>query len=71
MSCHRIIYTGIRKIRAHFGSYLLLGLELLIAADILKTVVEPSYQELITLAGIVVLRTILAVFLNRELKELN
>ncbi|MEN9918558.1 MAG: hypothetical protein RL662_994 [Bacteroidota bacterium] len=64
-------HQGIRKIRANFGSYLLLGLELLIAADIIKTVVEPSYEELIVLAGVVVLRTILSVFLNREIKELE
>lgn len=64
-------YSGIRKIRANFGSYLLLGLELLIGADILKTVVEPTYQELIILGGIVLLRTILSVFLNREIKELE
>lgn len=62
---------GIRKIRANFGSYLLFGLELLIAADIIKTIVEPSYEELIVLAGIVLLRTILSVFLNREIKELE
>lgn len=64
-------HAGIRKIRADFGGYLLMGLELLIGADILQSVVEPSYQELITLGGIVVLRTILSVFLNKEVKELG
>lgn len=63
--------NGIRHIRANFGGYLLLGLELLIGADILRTVVEPSYEELIILGGTVILRTILSVFLNREIKELE
>lgn len=63
--------SGIRQIRADFGGYLLLGLELLIGADIIKTIVEPTYQELIILAGIVVLRTILSVFLNKEIKDLE
>ena len=63
--------TGIRQIRANFGGYLMLCLELLIGADILKTVVEPSYDELLVLGGIVVLRTVLSVFLNREIKELE
>lgn len=64
-------YGNIRKIRAEFGSYLLLGLEVLIGADIIKTIVEPSYEELIILAGIVVVRTVMSVFLNREIKELE
>lgn len=62
---------SIRKIRADFGGYLLLGLELLIGADIINTIVEPSYEELIILAGVVVLRTILSVFLNKEIRELE
>lgn len=63
--------TNIRKLRATFGTYLLLGLEFLIASDILKTVLEPSLNELAILGGIVVLRTILSVFLNKEIKELE
>ena len=63
--------VNIRRLRAELGSYLLLGLELLIASDILKTVLEPSLDELAILGGIVVLRTILSVFLNKEIKELD
>ena len=63
--------TNIRKLRAVFGNYLLLGLEFLIASDILKTVLEPTMNELIILGGIVVVRTILSVFLNKEIKELE
>lgn len=62
---------NIRKLRATFGTYLLLGLEFLIASDILKTVLEPTLNELAILGGIVVLRTILSVFLNKEIKELE
>lgn len=62
---------NVRKLRATFGTYLLLGLEFLIASDILKTVLEPSLNELAILGGIVVLRTILSVFLNKEIKELE
>ena len=47
------------------------GLEFLIASDILKTVLEPTLNELAILGGIVVLRTILSVFLNREIKDLE
>lgn len=61
----------IRMLRADFGTYLLLGLEFLIASDILKTVLEPTLDELAILGGVVVLRTILSIFLNKEIKELE
>lgn len=66
-------YTSIniRRLRATFGTYLLLGLEFLIASDILKTVLEPTLNELAILGGIVILRTVLSVFLNKEIKELE
>ena len=62
--------NNIRQLRADFGSYLLLGLEFLIASDILKTVVDPTLDELAILGGVVVVRTVLSVFLNKEIKEL-
>lgn len=66
-------YSGlnIRRLRASFGTYLLLGLEFLIASDILKTVLEPGLNELAILGGIVVLRTVLSIFLNREIRDLQ
>ena len=62
--------NNIRQLRADFGSYLLLGLEFLIASDILKTVVDPTLDELAILGGVVVVRTKLSVFLNKEIKGL-
>ncbi len=62
---------NLRVIRADLGTYLLLGLELLIASDILKTIVEPGMHELLILGGIVVLRTVLSVFLNKEIREID
>ena len=62
--------NNIRQLRADFGTYLLLGLEFLIASDILKTVVDPTLDELGILGGVVVVRTVLSVFLNKEIKEL-
>lgn len=61
----------LRVVRADFGTYLLIGLELLIASDILKTIVEPGINELLILGGIVVLRTVLSVFLNKEIHEID
>lgn len=67
----RYSLLNIQRLRVNFGTYLLLGLEFLIASDILKTVLEPTLYELGILGGIVVLRTILSIFLNREIKELE
>ena len=63
-------FTATRELR-DLGTYLLLGLEFLIASDILKTVLEPSLNELAILGGVVILRTILSIFLNKEIKELQ
>jgi uncharacterized membrane protein len=59
----------LNTLRSELGTYLLLGLEFLIAADILKTILEPGFLELGILAGIVVLRTVLSFFLNKEIQE--
>lgn len=66
----RCSYTmhQVRVLRADLGTYLLLGLEFLIASDILKTIVEPGVQELLILGGVVLLRTILSFFLDREIR---
>ncbi|MBD3418970.1 MAG: DUF1622 domain-containing protein [Chitinivibrionales bacterium] len=58
-------------IRLHLGSYLLLGLEILVAADIIRTVITPSIEELIVLGSIVAIRTVLNYFLNKELGAHN
>lgn len=58
----------LRVLRADLGTYLLLGLELLIASDILKTIIEPVMNELMVLGGIVLLRTVLSFFLDREIR---
>ena len=57
--------NNVRQLRADFGSYLLLGLEFLIV-----TVVDPTLDELAILGGVVIVRTVLSVFLNKEIKEL-
>ncbi len=54
-------------LRHQLGSYLLLGLEILIAADVLRTITHPTLQDIALLAGIVVIRTVISFFLDREL----
>src|SRR5216117_2329763 len=56
-----------RKLRQVLGYYLLLGLEFLIAADIIDTLMKPTTQDLIVLGAIVAIRTLISYSLNSEL----
>jgi len=55
--------------RIKLGHSLSLGLELLIGADTLKTAVAPSWTEIGQLAAIIGIRTVLNLFLQRELEH--
>src|SRR5262245_22595779 len=57
-----------RKLRHVLGYYLLLGLEFLIAADIIDTLMKPNPQEMLVLGAIVAIRTVISYSLNGELK---
>lgn len=57
-----------RKYRRSLGRSILLGLELLVAADIIKTVaVTPTLNDIAVLAAIVVIRTFLSWSLELEI----
>ena len=56
-------------IRIKLGSYLVLALEFFIAADIVKTIITPTWQSLGILGAIVVIRTVLSYFLTRDMKN--
>jgi uncharacterized membrane protein len=58
-------------LRVKFGSALTLALELLLAADILRTAVAPTWDDIGKLAAIAAIRTILNYFLEKELKEIE
>jgi uncharacterized membrane protein len=56
------------ELRATLGRAILLGLELLVAADIINTVaIEPTLDSLAVLAGIVLIRTFLSLSLEVEI----
>ncbi len=57
-----------RDYRANLGRGILLGLEILIAADILKSVVvDPTVEGIAVLGGIVIIRTFLSISLDVEI----
>ena len=55
--------------RSNVGRAILLGLEFLVAADIINTVaIEPTLQSLLILGGIVLIRTFLSFSLEVEIE---
>jgi uncharacterized membrane protein len=60
--------AGYRVVRTVFGRSILLGLEFLVAADIIRTVaVQPSLQNVTVLGLIVLIRTFLSFSLEVEI----
>lgn len=55
------------QIRLRLGRWLAVALEFELAADILRTAIAPTWNEIGQLAAIVVLRTVLNFFLQREI----
>jgi uncharacterized membrane protein len=59
----------ILQARLRLGRWLALALELTLAADILRTAVAPTWDEIGKLAAIATLRTALNYFLEREIRQ--
>ena len=57
------------RIRERLGAHLLLSLEIFIGADIINSVVTPSWEKVGILAVIVVIRTVLSYFLAKEIEQ--
>ena len=58
------------EVRGRIGRGLVLSLEIFIAADLLRTLPNPSLQQVIILGAIAFLRTILGFSLDYELRQL-
>lgn len=58
----------IDAIRLNFGRTIILGLEFIVAADVIETTTTPDYYTLGILGSLVLIRTFLTYFLNREIR---
>lgn len=73
------VYTGhvasdtsnINTIRLNLGRVLILGLEFIVAADLIGTTTTPDYYSVGMLAIIVLVRTVLSFSINRELMAIS
>ena len=65
----RQLSPGTRKeVLVRFGVWLLLGLEFELAADIIRTAISPSWNDIGQLAAIATIRTVLNHFLEKDLE---
>ena len=62
----RSLSRWLNTMRQQFARYLLVALELQLAADIIGTAIAPSWEQLGKLAAIAVIRTFLNYFLVEE-----
>lgn len=62
-------FDATESIRLKLGRVLALGLEFTVASDILRTAVAPTRQDILNLGAIVLLRTLLNYFLEREISQ--
>lgn len=51
------------------GTYILFALEILIGADIIESILDPSIDHILSLAALVIIRTIISYFLNKEIRS--
>ena len=65
------IALSTRKIRFKLGQSMVMGLEFQVAADILKTALSPTWKDILLLASLIGLRTLLNYLLERELEMLG
>ncbi|MGI6503547.1 MAG: DUF1622 domain-containing protein [Candidatus Methanoculleus thermohydrogenotrophicum] len=66
----RIRRQSYHDIRWAFTTRILIGLEFFVAADLLKTVLEPTFEDLIILGSLVAIRTVVSYFLGKEVSGL-
>lgn len=67
---NRIIMTKQNNfIKSFLGSYILLSLEILIAADIIESIIKPTFQDIFKLGILVIIRTVISYFLHKEIDD--
>ena len=60
-----------RAIWVTYGGWLLGGLQFALAADIVRSAISPSWEQIGQLGAIAAIRTFLSYFLERDLKEIG
>ncbi|TNC73730.1 DUF1622 domain-containing protein [Rubellimicrobium roseum] len=64
-------FRGLNRERVELARYILSGLELLIVADIIRTALSLALSDLVFLGVLVLIRSVISFFLDRELEQLR
>jgi uncharacterized membrane protein len=62
---------NLQVVRCGLGVKLVFALGLMIISDLLHTIISRSVDDLILVGGLVVIRTVIGYFLNREIQEVG
>lgn len=68
---HKKRVKDIHTIRGHMAGYILLGLDFIIAADIIASLINTDIMQVVSLAIIVWIRVTISYFLGKELAMLK
>lgn len=59
------------QMRLTLGKSIVLAVEFMLAADIIKTIANPNFYQIGILGALVIIRTVLTYFLNLELVQIQ
>jgi uncharacterized membrane protein len=71
LAMRQALAPQVREIWLHYASWILLALEFALAADIIRTIVRPDWNEIGQLAAIAAIRIALSYFLGRDINEIG
>lgn len=61
----------LHHVRIDLGTYILVGIEFMIASDIIQTVIKRRLEDLVFVSALVAIRTAISFFLGREIAEVR
>ena len=65
------LFSRRRQVFVRFGTWMLLGLEFQLAADVVRSAISPTWRAIGQLGAIAGIRTLLNYFLEKDVKELG
>jgi uncharacterized membrane protein len=71
LAARKALAPAIRQIWLHYAAWILLALEFALAADIIRTIVRPDWNEIGQLGAIATIRIALSYFLGRDIGEIE
>jgi uncharacterized membrane protein len=71
IACFRPDCDILSPLRISLGRAMIMGIEFQVAADILRTAMAPTWNDILLLAALIAIRTVLNYLLERELEVLD